>query len=39
MKLYILYFRMKFFTKGAIVPSPWAAPETRRATHLYKKSK
>ncbi|XP_014888551.1 protein aurora borealis isoform X1 [Poecilia latipinna] len=28
----------QFFTKGAIVPSPWAAPETRRATHLYKKS-
>ncbi|XP_043991670.1 protein aurora borealis [Gambusia affinis] len=28
----------QFFTKGAIVPSPWAAPETRRGTHLYKKS-
>ncbi|KAM4730220.1 protein aurora borealis [Anableps anableps] len=28
----------QFFTKGAIVPSPWAAPETRRAAHLYKKS-
>ncbi|XP_041865960.1 protein aurora borealis [Melanotaenia boesemani] len=28
----------QFFTKGAIVPSPWAAPETRRAPQLYKKS-
>ncbi|KAF7220362.1 protein aurora borealis [Nothobranchius furzeri] len=28
----------QFFTKGAIVPSPWAAPETRRAPHLYNKS-
>ncbi|MED6278058.1 hypothetical protein CHARACLAT_019772 [Characodon lateralis] len=28
----------QFFTKGAIVPSPWAAPETRRAPLLHKKS-
>ncbi|XP_024153579.1 protein aurora borealis [Oryzias melastigma] len=28
----------QFFTKGAIVPSPWAASETRRAPHIYKKS-
>ncbi|XP_038149802.1 protein aurora borealis isoform X2 [Cyprinodon tularosa] len=28
----------QFFTKGAIVPSPWAEPETRRAPQLYKKS-
>ncbi|XP_004077373.1 protein aurora borealis isoform X1 [Oryzias latipes] len=28
----------QFFTKGAIVPSPWAAAETRRAPHIYKKS-
>ena len=29
---------VKFFTKGTIVPSPWAAPETRRAPQFYKKS-
>ncbi|KAM4592061.1 protein aurora borealis [Odontesthes bonariensis] len=28
----------QFFTKGTIVPSPWAAPETRRAPQFYKKS-
>ncbi|KAM9727075.1 protein aurora borealis isoform 1-T1 [Menidia menidia] len=28
----------QFFTKGTIVPSPWAAPETRRALPAYKKS-
>ncbi|XP_017288590.1 protein aurora borealis [Kryptolebias marmoratus] len=28
----------QFFTKGAIVPSPWAAPESRRASHLNKKN-
>ncbi|KAM6916689.1 protein aurora borealis [Xenentodon cancila] len=28
----------QFFTKATIVPSPWAAPESRRAPHIYKKS-
>nr|XP_020494861.1 protein aurora borealis [Labrus bergylta] len=28
----------QFFTKGAIVPSPWAAPDTRKGPQLYKKS-
>ncbi|XP_008302062.1 protein aurora borealis [Stegastes partitus] len=28
----------QFFTKGAIVPSPWAAPDIRKAPQLYKKS-
>ncbi|XP_060895958.1 protein aurora borealis [Labrus mixtus] len=28
----------QFFTKGAIVPSPWAAPDTRKGHLLYKKS-
>ncbi|XP_026211192.1 protein aurora borealis [Anabas testudineus] len=28
----------QFFTKGAIVPSPWAAPDSRKAPQLYKKS-
>uniref|UniRef100_A0A3Q1G5B6 Protein aurora borealis n=1 Tax=Acanthochromis polyacanthus TaxID=80966 RepID=A0A3Q1G5B6_9TELE len=29
----------QFFTKGAIVPSPWAAPDIRKAPQMYKKSK
>uniref|UniRef100_A0A3P8SAL2 Protein aurora borealis n=1 Tax=Amphiprion percula TaxID=161767 RepID=A0A3P8SAL2_AMPPE len=29
----------QFFTKGAIVPSPWAAPDVRKAPQTYKKSK
>ncbi|XP_028278898.1 protein aurora borealis [Parambassis ranga] len=28
----------QFFTKGAIVPSPWAAPDTRKVPQVYKKS-
>ncbi|XP_056291437.1 protein aurora borealis [Pseudoliparis swirei] len=28
----------QFFTKGAIVPSPWAAPDTRRAPQMYMNS-
>ncbi|XP_069548694.1 protein aurora borealis [Brachyistius frenatus] len=28
----------QFFTKGAIVPSPWAAPDTRKTLQLHKKS-
>ncbi|XP_023147274.2 protein aurora borealis [Amphiprion ocellaris] len=28
----------QFFTKGAIVPSPWAAPDVRKAPQTYKKS-
>ncbi|KAM7385435.1 hypothetical protein PAMP_001518 [Pampus punctatissimus] len=28
----------QFFTKGTIVPSPWAAPDTRKAPHIHKKS-
>ncbi|XP_008319770.1 protein aurora borealis [Cynoglossus semilaevis] len=27
----------QFFTKGAIVPSPWAAPDTRRVPQIFKK--
>ncbi|XP_035029298.1 protein aurora borealis [Hippoglossus stenolepis] len=27
----------QFFTKGAIVPSPWAAPDARKAPHFFKK--
>ncbi|XP_031696371.1 protein aurora borealis [Anarrhichthys ocellatus] len=29
----------QFFTKGAIVPSPWAAPEARKGPQMYTKSK
>ncbi|XP_045925947.1 protein aurora borealis [Micropterus dolomieu] len=28
----------QFFTKGAIVPSPWAAPDTRKGPQIYMKS-
>ncbi|XP_044229458.1 protein aurora borealis [Thunnus albacares] len=28
----------QFFTKGTIVPSPWAAPDTRKAPQIHKKS-
>ncbi|XP_068576614.1 protein aurora borealis isoform X2 [Cebidichthys violaceus] len=28
----------QFFTKGAIVPSPWAAPDTRKCPQMYMKS-
>ncbi|TDH01386.1 hypothetical protein EPR50_G00179920 [Perca flavescens] len=28
----------QFFTKGAIVPSPWAAPDTRKGPQMYMKS-
>ncbi|XP_054654567.1 protein aurora borealis [Dunckerocampus dactyliophorus] len=28
----------QFFTKEAIVPSPWAVSDTRKALHVYKKS-
>ncbi|XP_032397111.1 protein aurora borealis [Etheostoma spectabile] len=28
----------QFFTKGAIVPSPWAAPDTRKGVQIYMKS-
>uniref|UniRef100_A0A672GY56 Protein aurora borealis n=1 Tax=Salarias fasciatus TaxID=181472 RepID=A0A672GY56_SALFA len=28
----------EFFTKGTIVPSPWAPPDSRKGTHTYKKS-
>ncbi|XP_034007718.1 protein aurora borealis [Trematomus bernacchii] len=28
----------QFFTKGAIVPSPWAAPDTRKGPQMYTKS-
>ncbi|XP_037639130.1 protein aurora borealis [Sebastes umbrosus] len=28
----------QFFTKGAIVPSPWAAPDSRKAPQMYMKS-
>ncbi|XP_042357729.1 protein aurora borealis [Plectropomus leopardus] len=28
----------QFFTKGAIVPSPWAAPDTRKGPQVYTKS-
>ncbi|CAK6953075.1 protein aurora borealis [Scomber scombrus] len=28
----------QFFTKGTIVPSPWAAPDIRKASQIYKKS-
>ncbi|XP_028324551.1 protein aurora borealis isoform X2 [Gouania willdenowi] len=28
----------QFFTKGTIVPSPWAPPDTRKHNHIYKKS-
>ncbi|KAM8858860.1 protein aurora borealis isoform 2-T6 [Spinachia spinachia] len=28
----------QFFTKGAIVPSPWAAPNTRKGPQMYMKS-
>ncbi|XP_070772662.1 protein aurora borealis [Enoplosus armatus] len=28
----------QFFTKGAIVPSPWAAPDTRKGPQVYMKS-
>lgn len=30
---------IKFFTKGAIVPSPWAAPNTRKGLPMYTKSR
>ncbi|XP_029962830.1 protein aurora borealis [Salarias fasciatus] len=28
----------EFFTKGTIVPSPWAPPDSRKGTHTYKKT-
>lgn len=34
-----VFLPIKFFTKGAIVPSPWAAPDTRRAPQMYMNSK
>lgn len=35
----IILSPIKFFTKGIIVPSPWAAPETRKVPQISKNSK
>lgn len=34
----IILSPIKFFTKGIIVPSPWAAPETRKVPQISKNS-